>query len=59
MYSDVPLLASSVPYFSVEEEDGSEDGVHLIVCVHGLDGMSCLWIKPMATPYILFPSSLT
>uniref|UniRef100_A0A8C3VL66 Family with sequence similarity 135 member A n=1 Tax=Catagonus wagneri TaxID=51154 RepID=A0A8C3VL66_9CETA len=40
MYSDVPLLASSVPYFSVEEEDSSEDGVHLIVCVHGLDGNS-------------------
>ncbi|KAF6364405.1 family with sequence similarity 135 member A [Rhinolophus ferrumequinum] len=40
MYSDVPLLASSVPYFSVEEEDGSEEGVHLIVCVHGLDGNS-------------------
>ncbi|XP_014439609.1 protein FAM135A isoform X9 [Tupaia chinensis] len=39
MYSDVPLLASSVPYFSMEE-DGSEDGVHLIVCVHGLDGNS-------------------
>ncbi|XP_042637498.1 protein FAM135A [Orycteropus afer afer] len=39
MYSDVPLLASSVPYFSVEEEDGSEDGVHLIVCVHGLDDL--------------------
>ncbi|ELV10810.1 Protein FAM135A [Tupaia chinensis] len=38
MYSDVPLLASSVPYFSMEE-DGSEDGVHLIVCVHGLDGL--------------------
>nr|XP_010335420.1 protein FAM135A isoform X3 [Saimiri boliviensis boliviensis] len=40
MYSEVPLLASSIPYFSVEEEDGSEDGVHLIVCVHGLDGNS-------------------
>ncbi|XP_028350489.1 protein FAM135A isoform X6 [Physeter macrocephalus] len=42
MYSDVPLLASSVPYFCVEEEeeDRSEDGVHLIVCVHGLDGNS-------------------
>ncbi|XP_058517542.1 protein FAM135A isoform X1 [Ochotona princeps] len=40
MYSDVPVLASSVPYFSVEEEDSSEDGVHLIVCVHGLDGNS-------------------
>ncbi|XP_045040757.2 protein FAM135A isoform X4 [Desmodus rotundus] len=40
MYSDAPLLASSAPYFSMEEEDGSEDGVHLIVCVHGLDGNS-------------------
>ncbi|XP_023441649.1 protein FAM135A isoform X4 [Dasypus novemcinctus] len=40
MYSDIPLLASSSPYFSMEEEDGSEDGVHLIVCVHGLDGNS-------------------
>ncbi|XP_059970636.1 protein FAM135A isoform X6 [Mesoplodon densirostris] len=42
MYSDVPLLASSVPYFCVEEEEEghSEDGVHLVVCVHGLDGNS-------------------
>ncbi|XP_004864064.1 protein FAM135A isoform X4 [Heterocephalus glaber] len=40
MYSDVPLLASSVPYFSMEEEAVSEGGVHLIVCVHGLDGNS-------------------
>ncbi|XP_036772125.1 protein FAM135A isoform X8 [Manis pentadactyla] len=40
MYSDVPLLASSAPYFSTEEEDGAEHGVHLIVCVHGLDGNS-------------------
>lgn len=41
MYSDVLGLASSVPYFSTEEEESSEDGIHLIVCVHGLDGM--LW----------------
>ncbi|XP_049632726.1 protein FAM135A [Suncus etruscus] len=40
MYSDVPVLASSIPYFSIEEEGGSEEGVHLIVCVHGLDGNS-------------------
>lgn len=40
MYSDVPLLAPSAPYFSMEEDDSSEDGVHLIVCVHGLDGNS-------------------
>ncbi|XP_027708733.1 protein FAM135A isoform X3 [Vombatus ursinus] len=40
MYSDVLQLASSIPYFSMEEDDGSEDGIHLIVCVHGLDGNS-------------------
>ncbi|XP_073482851.1 protein FAM135A isoform X2 [Aquarana catesbeiana] len=40
LYSDVPQLASTVPYFSVEEDDSSEEGIHLIVCVHGLDGNS-------------------
>ncbi|XP_066552693.1 protein FAM135A isoform X3 [Amia ocellicauda] len=40
LYSDVPCLASSVPYFSMEEDDSSEEGIHLIVCVHGLDGNS-------------------
>ncbi|XP_051469191.1 protein FAM135A isoform X3 [Apus apus] len=40
MYSDVFKLASSIPYFSMEEEDCSEEGIHLIVCVHGLDGNS-------------------
>ncbi|XP_062981075.1 protein FAM135A [Elgaria multicarinata webbii] len=40
MYSDVHSLASSVPYFSTEEEESAEDGIHLIVCVHGLDGNS-------------------
>ncbi|XP_075411036.1 protein FAM135A isoform X2 [Tenrec ecaudatus] len=40
MYSDVPQLASSAPYFSAEEDEDSEAGVHLIVCVHGLDGNS-------------------
>ncbi|KAM4770800.1 protein FAM135A isoform 1-T1 [Rhinophrynus dorsalis] len=40
LYSDVPQLASSVPYFSTEEDSGSEEGIHLIVCVHGLDGNS-------------------
>ncbi|NXD68779.1 F135A protein, partial [Eolophus roseicapillus] len=40
MYSDVFRLASSVPYFSMEEDDCSEEGIHLIVCVHGLDGNS-------------------
>uniref|UniRef100_A0A8D0LAX5 Family with sequence similarity 135 member A n=1 Tax=Sphenodon punctatus TaxID=8508 RepID=A0A8D0LAX5_SPHPU len=40
MYSDVLRLASSVPYFSTEDDESSEDGIHLIVCVHGLDGNS-------------------
>ncbi|XP_069462313.1 protein FAM135A isoform X2 [Ambystoma mexicanum] len=40
LYSDVPQLASTVPYFSMEEDEGSEEGIHLIVCVHGLDGNS-------------------
>uniref|UniRef100_A0A803TXF3 Family with sequence similarity 135 member A n=1 Tax=Anolis carolinensis TaxID=28377 RepID=A0A803TXF3_ANOCA len=40
MYSDIPKLSSAVPYFSTEEEESTEDGIHLIVCVHGLDGNS-------------------
>ncbi|NWW50511.1 F135A protein, partial [Pedionomus torquatus] len=40
MYSDVFKLASSIPYFSMEEDDCPEEGIHLIVCVHGLDGNS-------------------
>ncbi|XP_004914563.1 protein FAM135A isoform X5 [Xenopus tropicalis] len=40
LYSDVPQLASSVPYFSMEEDDDPDEGIHLIVCVHGLDGNS-------------------
>ena len=33
-------LASQVPYFHVPDtsDDQDQDGVHLIVCVHGLDG---------------------
>ncbi|KAJ8384160.1 hypothetical protein AAFF_G00208620 [Aldrovandia affinis] len=40
VYSEVPNLASSTPYFSLEEEERTEEGIHLIVCVHGLDGNS-------------------
>ncbi|XP_041106035.1 protein FAM135A-like [Polyodon spathula] len=40
VYSDVPNLASNIPYFSMEEDESSEEGIHLIVCVHGLDGNS-------------------
>ncbi|XP_046885027.1 protein FAM135A isoform X2 [Hypomesus transpacificus] len=40
LYSEVERLASTVPYFSLEEDDSSEEGIHLVVCVHGLDGNS-------------------
>ncbi|CAI9550963.1 unnamed protein product [Staurois parvus] len=39
MYSDLPILASDLPYFPPEEEH-LEDGIHLVICVHGLDGNS-------------------
>ncbi|XP_041423965.1 protein FAM135B [Xenopus laevis] len=39
LYSDQPVLASDVPYFPPEEEQ-IDDGIHLVVCVHGLDGNS-------------------
>lgn len=38
LYSEVAELASTVPYFSLEEDESCDEGVHLIVCVHGLDG---------------------
>ncbi|XP_041645172.1 protein FAM135A isoform X2 [Cheilinus undulatus] len=40
LYSEVPELASAVPYFSLEEDESCDEGIHLIVCVHGLDGNS-------------------
>uniref|UniRef100_A0A674MZS7 Family with sequence similarity 135 member B n=1 Tax=Takifugu rubripes TaxID=31033 RepID=A0A674MZS7_TAKRU len=41
LYSDLPLLASDFPYFPPEEDDEEfDDGIHLVVCVHGLDGNS-------------------
>uniref|UniRef100_A0A8C6SBV0 DUF676 domain-containing protein n=1 Tax=Neogobius melanostomus TaxID=47308 RepID=A0A8C6SBV0_9GOBI len=41
LYSDLPVLASDLPYFPPEEDDEEfEDGIHLVVCVHGLDGNS-------------------
>ncbi|XP_038664718.1 protein FAM135B-like [Scyliorhinus canicula] len=42
LYSDLPLLASDIPYFTPEEEEEEnlEEGIHLIICVHGLDGNS-------------------
>ncbi|TRY84661.1 hypothetical protein DNTS_004607 [Danionella cerebrum] len=41
LYSDLPSLASQYPYFPPEEDDTEfGDGIHLVVCVHGLDGNS-------------------
>jgi Putative serine esterase (DUF676) len=41
-HSDFPTLASTLPYFHISDEYRifSPDGLHLIVCVHGLDGNS-------------------
>ncbi|XP_048763051.2 protein FAM135A-like isoform X3 [Ostrea edulis] len=41
LYSEFPTLAAVHPYFHVNEESCDDgDGVHLVVCVHGLDGNS-------------------
>uniref|UniRef100_A0A6I8NY07 Family with sequence similarity 135 member B n=1 Tax=Ornithorhynchus anatinus TaxID=9258 RepID=A0A6I8NY07_ORNAN len=41
LYSDLSVLASDIPYFPPEEEEENlEEGIHLVVCVHGLDGNS-------------------
>lgn len=42
IYSDFKTLASEMPYFNISDEyrTFSPAGVHLIVCVHGLDGNS-------------------
>uniref|UniRef100_A0A8C1DBQ1 Family with sequence similarity 135 member A n=1 Tax=Cyprinus carpio carpio TaxID=630221 RepID=A0A8C1DBQ1_CYPCA len=40
LYSEVAHLASTMPYFSMDEDENSDEGIHLIVCVHGLDGNS-------------------
>lgn len=46
MYSDLPLLASDFPYFPPEEDDEEfDDGIHLVVCVHGLDGEDLSAVK--------------
>ncbi|XP_064486399.1 uncharacterized protein LOC135398826 isoform X2 [Ornithodoros turicata] len=40
--SDFPALASAVPYFQCDNDlrAFSPDGLHLVICVHGLDGNS-------------------
>ncbi|XP_025110333.1 protein FAM135A-like isoform X1 [Pomacea canaliculata] len=40
LYSESSTLASAVPYFQTPDEFEDGDGLHLIVCVHGLDGNS-------------------
>lgn len=42
IYSDFPKLASELPYFHISDEYRafSPNGLHLIICVHGLDGNS-------------------
>lgn len=42
IYSDFQKLASELPYFHISDEYRafSPNGLHLIICVHGLDGNS-------------------
>lgn len=42
IYSDFAKLASELPYFHISDEYRafSPNGLHLIICVHGLDGNS-------------------
>lgn len=42
IYSDFQKFASELPYFYISDEyrSFSPNGVHLIICVHGLDGNS-------------------
>lgn len=42
IYSDMTKLASELPYFHISDEYRafSPNGLHLVICVHGLDGNS-------------------
>ncbi|XP_021375340.1 protein FAM135A-like [Mizuhopecten yessoensis] len=40
MYSEASTLASTIPYFHTPDDVDFGEGVHLVVCVHGLDGNS-------------------
>ncbi|CAG9855868.1 unnamed protein product [Phyllotreta striolata] len=42
LYSDLNGFASTIPYFHISDEFRifSPEGMHLVVCVHGLDGNS-------------------
>ncbi|CAF1528144.1 unnamed protein product [Didymodactylos carnosus] len=40
LYSDCSSIVSNTPYFYSELVPLDENGVHLIICVHGLDGNS-------------------
>ncbi|CAF3318783.1 unnamed protein product [Rotaria socialis] len=39
-YSDFSILVSTIPYFYQQLQPFDNNGVHLVVCVHGLDGNS-------------------
>ncbi|CAF1327656.1 unnamed protein product [Rotaria sordida] len=39
-YSDFSILVSTIPYFNQQIMPFDNNGVHLIICVHGLDGNS-------------------
>lgn len=54
LYSDLSVLASDMPYFPPEEEEENlEEGIHLVVCVHGLDGESRFPPRTVSPPKTL------
>lgn len=60
--SDFSMLASTIPYFQLDGEFKalSTEGVHLVICVHGLDGKNSfknILLGGSKTPYILVNKS--
>ncbi|XP_069128609.1 protein FAM135A-like [Argopecten irradians] len=53
MYSEASSLASTIPYFHTPDDVDFGDGVHLVVCVHGLDGKFFLTKHILAPTYLL------
>ncbi|XP_014676914.1 PREDICTED: LOW QUALITY PROTEIN: protein FAM135A-like [Priapulus caudatus] len=48
-YSDFASKVPRTPYFSGSAESSPSEGVHLVVCVHGLDGECCSPWRPSDT----------
>jgi hypothetical protein len=54
IYSDYPTQSSTIPYFWPPDPPEEDNGIHLVVCVHGLDG-ECKQPVPWLALNILTP----